>query len=751
MTKRTSQTTPFQTFEEFVLFVPPGRTAMVVVPREEVLHQIYPLLLDSLPASRKFLLVSGQDLTGRGWPGRSFQPEAISKKGNALSKLVRTISDLPSSSRLVIDLPTFWQGRRRLLAEFMQSTGRVASRRQIALLWIVSPGLEGPDLVRIKPDFIADISPLSGSQELAFHLYFTSEPCHPSLTEVRIIQNHENRISLVGVMGKADGRQRGDVAFTLYEDLFLHSKDGILLFEPSGSLRIVNEAGAKILGLRGREPEDSELVKLIPAHSAIPLLRFLASLRMKRATTAGFRIQKPNNRFVELDVTAFPVQEGIWCARFEDITSERREGNDARKGFELFKSFFENSPVPEAVYSERKLLHQNSSFALVEQHFAGKGRPAALSRLLGRENKLVYREILALHEGNQETFDLGLTNEEGKKRSYHLLVRGVRVDGKRAFHCSFIDTTLEQNQAVVLQQRYDELRSVMEHTPQPLLTVTGTTIRHVNPSLLHLLGYPAAADLSGRKIQSIIGSKGRTRFLRTLSSSAGEGKPAATECLIMRADGATFDARASLSPGLMAGEPVVLISITDRTDEKKREEEVRTEIAVREFLLDLDTAFSSSMEIGEMLQEGLRVWKRALHCESGGIFLVSDEELSLAASSDLPERLSSILTADDQHAGLLGLILKTAEPLSLRIDQYPPHVPYRSTFEDEGIAQAFCVPLLSGEVIVGLVVLVSSRQVNPVIATDASLRAASSRCGRLMANSLRHKAVVSLEERFRHT
>lgn len=743
---RTRQSAPFTTFEEFVLSVPSGQTALLVIERKEVLHQVYPLLFNSLPVTRKSLLVSN-----RPWQGRSLQPETIRQKGKALSALQQRIRAVPAGSLLFFDLPDFWRARPALLADFIQSTGRIAVRKKIAVLWIVSPALEGPDLARIKPDLIAQIALLPGSQALAFHLFFTREPLHPSLSEVRRVESVKNRIVFSGVMDPPEARPDGGVSFTLFEDLFRSSTDGLLLFQPEGTMRLLNDAGGRILDLEGEDPDDTTLVNLIPPAERVPALRILASIRMAKPVQGRVRIHKSNNRLVHLEVSAFPVYSGLWCARFQDKTPAFRMEKDTQRGYELFKSLFEGSLVPQALYSERKLLYHNSSFAALGTHLGGQARLATLSRLLGKENRNLYREILTLGEDQDRRCDLHLTNEAGARRSYLFMLRRVLLEGKSGFLCSFLDTTREWEQSEALKQQYDELRSLLEYTPQPILAVSGTTIGYANSALANLLGYAGVIDLIGKKIHSIVGAKGKAKFLRILSSTAAEGEPTSTECVITRSDGSTIEVRAALAPGVMEGKAVVLIAITDRTEEKAGEEKTRAAIAVREFLLDLDTAFSSSMDIEEMLAEGLRIWMRALHCECGGLFLVSGDGLSLATSSGLPEKLRTMLTADDHHGGLVGLILKTAEPLALRINQYPPHIPYRSVFEAEGIAHAFCIPLLSGDEVVGIVVLASSKQVNPVVGSEESLRAASARCGRLMANGLRHKAVVSMEERFRHT
>jgi PAS domain S-box-containing protein len=138
--------------------------------------------------------------------------------------------------------------------------------------------------------------------------------------------------------------------------------------------------------------------------------------------------------------------------------------------------------------------------------------------------------------------------------------------------------------------------------------------------------------------------------------------------------------------------------------------------------------------------------------ESGGAYRADADgtTLLLCPGESLGPRIATTLAKQDAREGVTGMVWKTAEPLLLDVSDYPPHIPYKSLFESEGLRSVLYLPLIAGDAVNGILLLCSSKEAGAPAADTVLCSAIARHTGDALANALRYEQICASELTYRN-
>jgi len=746
------QPSPFRSLSALLSGSSPGASFVFTFERQEILHEIVPFLLASVSDGQKPLLVSR-----RGPPGTTnkrrkeiLTPTEIRRGGAQVRKLRASIARIKGTRLLVVDPASFWRIGARSLTLLINASTETLRKKRVTSVWLLPtelyPTTSLGDLH--GADFIGSFS-AGESKSVTFQLIHSAVPGSPDLYTRREVLAERGRLVFAPSPKQQTGSSTAPVMSEMYEQMVRTSPEGFVLFDPNGGFRTINPSGSRMTGIGQNDLRTEGFEQLVHESSRRTVLRVIAQLRTEASLSTFVRFRKRNRRVVEVHVHAFRVSDRLWCISFGEHPKSSGSTQDDGPGSDSRDAWFQRLPLPQVIFDDRRLIRTNALFDGLMKDLGRTNDLSTVPRFLGKENKGTASEVRSLSPGASGRWVVSFATPEGPAKTFLFFVYADTLAAKRVLHCMLVDVTREDTALREVTAQREDLLTVLRHSGQSLATVSGGVFTFVNHAFARLLGHEGAGSLTGKTIENILAPRGRKRLLSALRETIPSGETLIVEHGMTRSDGTQLSARSFLSSCLVAGKSAVLLSVTDATAEEAGVAGMKREIQELGFLQSVEEAFSSSIDLHQSLSEGLHSMMRRLHAEMGAVCLPTDDGWSVATSTEVPAAVLSALASSDQHQGLSALVLKTAEPLSLHTDEYPPHIPYRSLFETEGIAQVFCVPLISGGRVIGMIFLASRKKTAPALAGTGILRRAGVVAGNLVDSALKYHGLRSLEARYR--
>jgi PAS domain S-box-containing protein len=375
-------------------------------------------------------------------------------------------------------------------------------------------------------------------------------------------------------------------------------------------------------------------------------------------------------------------------------------------------------PVPAAYFSSRRLLECNTLFAEI---FLPVGEDASgggltIAAFAGDDNEALAKEFARLANSTEPVRspvvrEAVLPTREGPRRFLISTIPATYKD-KRALRVIAQNITSYGERAVRAEEAEARYRIYVESTAAAIALVRDGLFVYVNKGLLDLFGYMFAEEMVAKDVTSFF--PGRDRKAVAEYGHVGDGNSSHApmlECTAIRKDNGRVNIQLRGEVIQVDDQPTMLWHCVDVSHLRQSEEAVERKARENEILERLLTAVHHSVDRVEVQRASLTASLRWLGYESGGLFLVSDEQKALILESEerLPPALSDKLRELPANEGLMGFLTKTMEPVRLAIEEYPAHLPYRGAFEAENVKALAFLPLVSGEHLAGILMLLTTK------------------------------------------
>ena len=710
------------------------------------------------------------------WPSVfTLPPSVFEARGSAgiLALARRAIADLSGKNLLVVDIHSPRPGQsvgERILLEFHSRITPQLKKRSIRSLWIVRrPSFSDRSLGDLKdrPCIFLDCN-AAGSQLYA-QIVTARGIYAPGFFYPRRVDSDEPDIrldppALPGIALQSVGRGRAeesppavvDLLQEPYRDMFRLSPEAIVLFDPEGQVREPNAKASEILGYRPEELREVPLARLVDRRHYRSALRALVGLRRRRRVSGELEILRKNGRRFTASFAASSLGTSRAVAIIRDVTADIRGMEEIAGERERLSALAEGSPFPQAVFSGRKLVHANPAFRRAFSWIDPSPGDVTLRDFLGRENATLVRNLSATPGGEftgAEQDQVVLRTPEGNRREYSLSASRTLWGGKDAWFLTLTDVT-ERNAALqALHESERTFREICEKQAGPVSILQDGVFVFCNAACAAMFGVTAPADLVGRELAALVAPRSRKSVTAAFSGISTKGnQQGEVEFTLKRPDGTLKTVEAVCTEVQFAGSPAILVYHRDISGVRSAEEELRRRSRGEVILENLAHTIHLSLSPPEVLQEGLRGAIKWLGFESGGAYRSEKDgtTLVIAADESLSPRIASTLAKQDAREGVTGLVWKTAEPLLLDVNEYPPHLPYGSLYQSEGVRSVLYIPLIAGETVNGVLLLCSSKEAGDA-ARDAALCASVARhTGDALANALRCETIAASESLYRN-
>jgi PAS domain S-box-containing protein len=734
-------------------------------------------LASSLPKGEQTILCVPDDIWADAllspigkWRSASGLPKAVfeaSSQAVALSLVRKALSSHPARFLLVVDVPS--PLKERVILDLHGRITPLLKKRGISSLWIVRrPSFSDIGLGGFKdlPRFFFDCTP-SGSS--LYSQCVTARGIYsPGFFSPRRIEfdDPDLRLDQPAFAGFAprNAKERGvgssppggvDPLQETYREIFRLSPEAIILFDLNGPGRDPNPKACELLGYQGQELEAVPLSGLVAARSYRSALRAVASLRRKRRISGEMELLRKNGREFSISFSAAPLGSSRGVIILRDISVELRRVEEARVENERLSALAEASPIPQVMFCGRRLVHANAAFRKTFSWVDASSGEVTLREFLGKENASLARELSATEPADGDLSGVArdqitLTAPEGERRAYTLSASRTLWMGKGSWYLTLSDVTARNAALQSLRESEGSYREMCEKEGGPLSVVRDGTFMFANGACAALFGVGSPADLVGKEFPALVAPRDRKTVAAAVAPDSKER--AALVYTIRSSDGSLKTVEALCTSIHFAGTPALLIYHRDITEIRRAEEELRRQSRGEAILENLAHRIHLSLSPADVLSEGLQGAMKWLGFESGGAYRTDRDgtTLLLCADESLNPRIATALARQDAREGVTGMVWKTAEPLLLDMNDYPPHIPYKSLFESEGLRSVLYLPLIAGDVVVGTLLLCSSKEAGSPAADTVLCSAIGRHTGDALANALRYEQISASELMYRN-
>ncbi len=438
------------------------------------------------------------------------------------------------------------------------------------------------------------------------------------------------------------------------------SRLGICVVHSDGAYVDVNPAYCAMLGYTREELTALSLHAVTPAENferdrqALATLKetgFLTQYRKEYLRKDGRRITVVMNSMV---VHVPDGEDEIW-AFVEDITERTRAEQELRKSETKFKSLFEMLPLGIArIDWEGRFLQVNPAFARMVGRAAGEVIKLSYWDITPRSYEAL--ELRVLEEirahGHTGPFEKEYIHADGHR--VPVVLHGVLVrapDGEDQLWGIVEDITERKRAEQTLRESEQNYRALFEASSQGVMINDEKEFLHVNAAAARIFGHPLE-NILGRHPRELAapvqpnGELSSPAADRHISQCLREGQTR-FEWLSRRADGTDVPLDVVLTSIEMGGRKVIQAMVTDISERKRAEEELKRALEHERELGLLKSNFVS------MVSHEFRTPLGIIQSSAE----ILDDYLDQLDPAERREQLTSIIRNSRRMAGLMEEVL----------------------------------------------------------------------------------------------
>jgi PAS domain S-box-containing protein len=144
----------------------------------------------------------------------------------------------------------------------------------------------------------------------------------------------------------------------------------------------------------------------------------------------------------------------------------------------------------------------------------------------------------------------------------------------------------------------EQFRGLVEQSIAGIYIIQDGKLTYVNPRFAEIFGYASIDELIGRDALSVVAENERVAVAGNIREwLKGGTRSISYSTIALRKDGSTIDVGVHASRGKYDGQPAIIGMLQDISEKKRAEEQIQR------YLLQLKTAFLSTVEVATTLSE----------------------------------------------------------------------------------------------------------------------------------------------------
>jgi PAS domain S-box-containing protein len=756
------RTYSFETIGSTLALLGAGERLVILCPSTSTAEDVTRALLRSARNAKGCLLVRGGTPP---WPlDEPEESEAhllahIKDAGEAHRSLRKRLSSAPARVPIILTfsggLPR-WLNAPKSVVAFLEEFGKLLlkSGRTGAVI-LPSDVVSGRDLALLKDavEFFVDLFSAGGVLFVQF-LKAAGVYKRGFFLPRRILPGgREMRLGAPAVIAAAEDEVASPIADLLesaYRTAFDGIPEAVVVLSQDGVVSEANRRAVEILGWTDEEMRSLALRQCVPHDAYRKALRALLTLRKTRKVVDDVVLRRKNGRTFPAGILGSRISDLRTVLLIRDISGERKSESAQQQAEHSLRLIVDRSPHPQALLVNRRFVSCNPAFRHAFPWVPEEG--ASPGDLFRKKTSAIVKELTGFafpEVGVPSSFtrDVSIAPPEGTPRDYEMTATPVVMTGGRGLLLTLVDVTERVNLVRTLKDSEQRFRVLIDNSLGAVSVFQEGKFAFVNRAFLELFGLLSADHIIGQEPASVLSPRDRkTDFFVTDGNDVAGVRRA--ELTAKTHDGRRLVMEISAERHTIGGVPSLLCYWHDVSERKQADQSVRRrarEIDLSEKVL---SSLHASLEPQEVMQAGLDAALRWLGFDGAALFVREGEEFLLAINHGVPEPVAAKLSRQPANEGLLGYVAKTSEPLVLLLPEYPPHLPYRSLFEQQSIQTVAQIPLLHGQSLQGIVLLCGSTLLGVDDRDPALLEVVGRHFGNALAGARTFDTVRKLEERY---
>jgi PAS domain S-box-containing protein len=243
-------------------------------------------------------------------------------------------------------------------------------------------------------------------------------------------------------------------------------------------------------------------------------------------------------------------------------------------------------------------------------------------------------------------------------------------------------------------------------------------IRYVSPNVKELYGY-SPEELIGKHLKDITPTSEAPKAMKAVRSALSGKTIEDLEISQTNSQGKTFPVEATITPVEKEGKVIAVHGLMrDITERRRAEEKIKRHAAQLTTLHETSAAVSSRLTLEEIFQTVVCGLSEAFGYRLIGIYLIEGGVIELKAHVGYPSPPDpSSLAHIPLEKGVIGRTARTGQPqLVTRVEEDPDFF-----YGAPGITSEVCVPLKTGDEVLGVLNVESDRVDKALDASDLEL------------------------------
>ncbi len=366
-----------------------------------------------------------------------------------------------------------------------------------------------------------------------------------------------------------------------YRTVIEQAADGIFISDTEGNYNDVNSSGCAMLGYTREEILHMNMRDLIPHEEIHTKPLRLREIRNGKSVVTQRKLRRKDGSTTAVEISEKSLQDGRLLGIVRDIT-ERVQAEEVRaREQKRFQSLIEHSTDAIGLYSaDGEILYESPAIekiiGFLPQEVEGKKifdflHPDDLERahktqqtLLDDPNATIIFETRRLHKnGTYRWLEFIITNR-------------FQEPGIQALVSNFRDVTERKLAESALQEREDQYRQLVEHSPYAIAVHSQGALVYLNQAGVRLMRANSAEELYGTPIINFVHPASRPRALKRLQELNTGKEVSPLEEKFLRQDGTTVDVEVAAYSLIYQNKSAVQVVIRDLTEQKRSQEAIRS-------------------------------------------------------------------------------------------------------------------------------------------------------------------------------
>jgi len=282
----------------------------------------------------------------------------------------------------------------------------------------------------------------------------------------------------------------------------------------------------------------------------------------------------------------------------------------------------------------------------------------------------------------------------------------VAIENARLYEAAQQELTERKRTEATLRQSEEKYRTLIDSMQDGVFVIQGVEMQFVNEAFARMAGY-TVEEITGMDFRQLVAPEDLEMVAdRYRRRQAGEDVPREYEFRMLHKDGKTR-VFVNMNVGLIdyRGKIASMGTVKDITERKRAEAALQQRVAELSALFEVSGALRGATTVEKMLPIVLEKTVEVLRADTGAIFRVderTEELVAWAARGRLESLLGLRLGPID---GVCGYVVQTCAPYPFADLAADPHTGERVKPLVEGVLGGVCVPLFTGERLVGPLII----------------------------------------------